>query len=209
MTASDCVLGVTNSLSGRRWLWRTGEERVAAGIAQKLDLPEIVSRLLSARGIGIEAAAALIGTDATITKRYLRALADAENVRRRAQKEVADAKAFGIAAFAKDILGVADNLGRALAALPAEERKAEGAVKTLIAGIELTDKDLLRILERHGIRKLVPLGEKFDPNFHEALFTVPDASVPPGTVSKVVEPGYAIGSRPLRPAKVGVAVAPA
>jgi len=122
---------------------------------------------------------------------------------------VADAKAFGIAAFAKDILGVADNLGRALAALPDDERKAEGAVKTLIAGIELTDKDLLRILERHGIRKLVPLGEKFDPNFHEALFTVPDASVPPGTVSKVVEPGYAIGSRPLRPAKVGVAAAPA
>jgi molecular chaperone GrpE len=151
----------------------------------------------------------LAAENADLKDRLLRALADAENVRRRAQKEVADAKAFGIAAFAKDILGVADNLGRALAALPAEERKAEGAVKTLIAGIELTDKDLLRILERHGIRKLVPLGEKFDPNFHEALFTVPDASVPPGTVSKVVEPGYAIGSRPLRPAKVGVAVAPA
>lgn len=142
---------------------------------------------------------------ADLKDRLLRALADAENIRRRAQRDVDDAKQFGIAAFARDILRVADNLGRALTTLPPAEQKTEATVKTLIEGIELTEKDLQQILERHGVRKLLPVGEKFDPNFHEALFTVPDASVPPGTVSKVVEPGYAIGSRPLRPAKVGIA----
>jgi molecular chaperone GrpE len=100
---------------------------------------------------------------------------------------------------------VADNLERAIASIRAKAQEGEGAVRTLIEGVELTEREMLRALEKHGVRKLAPLGERFDPNFHEALFEVPDPSVPSGTVAKVLEAGYAIGSRPLRPAKVGVA----
>jgi molecular chaperone GrpE len=96
-------------------------------------------------------------------------------------------------------------LERAVASVPKEVRESSAAVRTMIEGVELTGKEMLNVLEKHGIRKLDPVGERFDPNFHEALFEVPDPTVPSGTVSQVVEPGYAIGTRPLRPAKVGIA----
>jgi molecular chaperone GrpE len=137
--------------------------------------------------------------------KLLRSLADMENLRRRTEKEVADAKTYGVTSFARDMLTFADNLHRALANVPAEVRaKAEPAVKSLIEGLELTDRDFASRLERYGVKKLDPAGQKFDPNLHEALFELPDESVPNGTVVQVIEPGYVIGERVLRPAKVGV-----
>jgi len=143
--------------------------------------------------------------NAGLKDRLLRGLAEMENLRRRTEREVADAKTYGIANFARDILGVADNLRRALDHLPAEAREsADAATKSLIEGVEVTERDFLSRLTRHGVKKLEPQGERFDPNVHEALFEVPDENVPAGTVMQVVESGYTIGDRVLRPAKVGV-----
>lgn len=137
--------------------------------------------------------------------KLLRTLAEMENLRRRTEREVADAKAYGVTSFARDMLTFADNLRRAIESVPADVReRAEGAVRTLIDGIELTERDFASRLDRHGVKKLDPTGGRFDPNTQEALFEVPDESVPNGTVVQVVEPGYAIGDRVLRPAKVGV-----
>jgi molecular chaperone GrpE len=154
---------------------------------------------------GTEALTKLETDNAELKDRLLRALAEVENVRRRAKRDLNDMRHYAIAKFAGDMLNVADNLERAIASIPAKARESEGAVKTLIQGVELTEKEMLRTLERHGVKKLNPMGERFDPNFHEAMFEVPDPSVPNGTVTKVVEAGYSIGSRALRPAKVGVA----
>ncbi|MEI5682544.1 nucleotide exchange factor GrpE [Mesorhizobium sp. CCNWLW179-1] len=151
---------------------------------------------------GDDAMAKLQAENADLKDRLLRALAEVENVRRRAEKDVSDTRQYAVAKFAGDILSVADNMERAIASIPTQVRKGQGAIKTLVEGIELTEREMLNVLEKHGIRKLIPVGERFDPNFHEALFEVPDATVPHGTVSRVVEPGYSIGSRPLRPAKV-------
>jgi molecular chaperone GrpE len=138
--------------------------------------------------------------------KVLRTLAEMENQRRRAEREVADAKAYGVTSFARDMLTFADNLRRAAESAPAGAREPEGAaLKTLIEGIELTERDFLSRLGKYGIKKLEPLGAKFDPNMHEALFEVPDETAPNGTVVQVVEDGFAIGDRVLRPAKVGVA----
>jgi molecular chaperone GrpE len=137
--------------------------------------------------------------------RLLRALAEMENLRRRTEREVADAKTYGVTSFARDMLAVGDNLRRALDHLPAEAREsADPAAKSLVEGVEVTERDFLSRLTRHGVKKLEPQGERFDPNLHEALFEVPDESVPAGTVVQVVESGYTIGDRVLRPAKVGV-----
>lgn len=137
--------------------------------------------------------------------RVLRTLAEMENLRRRTEKEVADARAYGATNFARDMLGFADNLKRALDSVPVEAREADGPLKSLVEGIELTERDFISRLARHGVKKLEPKGQKFDPNMHEALFEMPDPSVPNGTVAQVVEDGYSIGERCLRPAKVGVA----
>jgi molecular chaperone GrpE len=161
-----------------------------------------------AQGATSDQAAALAkleSENAALKDRLLRALAEAENVRHRAARELNDARQYAVTKFAGDMLSVADNLERAIASIPARVRESEGAVKTLIEGVELTEKEMLRSLEKHGVKKLDPLGKHFDPNFHEAIFQVPDPSVPRGTVTTIVEPGYSIGSRALRPAKVGVA----
>lgn len=145
---------------------------------------------------------------AELKDKYLRAHAEMENTRRRAEKDVADARNFSIAGFARDMLSVADNLGRALAAVdPAIREAADNTLKTLLDGVELTNRELAKTLEKHGVRLLDPVGQKFDPNFHQAMFEIPDDSVPAGTVKQVVQPGYAIGERVLRPAMVGVAKA--
>ena len=137
--------------------------------------------------------------------RWMRALAEMENLRRRTEREIADARAYGIANFARDILAVADNMDRALKALDDELReKADAAVKGLLDGVELTERELHKVLEKHGVKRLEPAGEKFDPNFHQAMYEVPDASVPAGTVVQVVQAGYTIGDRVLRPALVGI-----
>ena len=138
--------------------------------------------------------------------RLLRSLAEMENLRKRTERQVADARDYGIAAFARDILAVADNMERALGALDAELReKADAATKALLDGVELTERELLKVLEKHGVKKFEPLGEKFDPNLHQAMFEIPDPSRPAGTVAQVVQAGYMIGDRVLRPALVGVA----
>ncbi|MBV8850260.1 MAG: nucleotide exchange factor GrpE, partial [Methylobacteriaceae bacterium] len=125
--------------------------------------------------------------NAGLKDRLLRALAEMENLRRRTEREVSDAKTYGVSSFARDMLGVADNLRRALDHLPAEAReKADGAIRSLIEGVEVTERDFLSRLARHGVKKLEPKGERFDPNLHEALFEVPDESVPAGTVVQVV-----------------------
>lgn len=145
---------------------------------------------------------------AELKDKYLRAHAEMENTRRRAEKDVADARNFSIAGFARDMLSVADNLGRALAAVdPAIREAADNTLKTLLEGVELTNRELAKTLEKHGVRLLDPVGQKFDPNFHQAMFEIPDDTVPAGTVKQVVQPGYAIGERVLRPAMVGVAKA--
>lgn len=138
--------------------------------------------------------------------RMLRTLAEMENLRKRTTKEVADARLYGITGFARDVLDIADNLQRALDAVPAEARAAaDPGLISLIEGVELTERSLLNALEKHGVKKFDPLGQKFDPNFQQAMFEVPDASVPAGTVVQVMQAGYTIGERVLRPALVGVA----
>ncbi len=138
--------------------------------------------------------------------KMLRTLAEMENLRRRTSKEVADARSYGIAAFARDVLDIADNLQRALDAVPADARAAaDPGLKALIEGVELTERSLHATLEKTGVRKFDPTGEKFDPNFQQAMFEVPDPSVPAGTVVQVAQAGYTIGDRVLRPALVGVA----
>ncbi len=142
---------------------------------------------------------------AELKDKLLRTLAEMENLRRRTEREVADARVYGIASFARDVLTVADNMERALQALDDELReKADTLVKGLLDGVELTERELGKVLEKHGIKKLEPRGEKFDPNFHQAMYEAPDASVPAGHVVQVVQPGYTIGDRVLRPALVGV-----
>ena len=136
----------------------------------------------------------------------LRMAAEMENLRRRTARDVRDAKTFAISSFARDMLQVSDNLQRALAAVPEQvDGAADNGLKTLIEGVELTERAMLSTLERHGVRKLEPKGQKFDPNFHQAMFEVPNPEVVNNTVIEVVQPGYVIGERMLRPAMVGVA----
>ena len=137
--------------------------------------------------------------------RLLRTLADMENMRKRTEREVADARVYGISAFARDILGVADNMHRAMQALDDELRaKADDSMKALLDGVELTERELMNVLEKHGVKKIEPLNQKFDPNRHQAMFEVEDASVASGTVVQVMQAGYLIGERVLRPALVAV-----
>jgi len=150
--------------------------------------------------------AVLEAEKADLRDKFLRLMADMENLRRRTEREVADARTYAVANFARDMLNVADNVRRAIESVPDEARAtAEGAFKGLIEGIDLTERDLLKTLERHGVKKLDPHGQKFDPNVHQAMFEVPNPEVPSGTVVQVVQSGYVIGDRVLRPALVGVA----
>jgi molecular chaperone GrpE len=132
--------------------------------------------------------------------KLLRTLADMENMRRRTDREVAEARAYGISSFARDMVGVADNIRRALDSA----REAGPDAKALVEGVELTERELLKTLEKHGVKKFDPHGAKFDPNLHQAMFEVPDPSVPAGSVVQVIQPGYMIADRVLRPALVGV-----
>jgi molecular chaperone GrpE len=137
--------------------------------------------------------------------KMLRTLAEMENLRKRTQKEVSDGRTYAIANFAREVLDIADSLQRALDAVPADTKAAaDPGLKALLEGVELTERSLLNTLEKNGVKKFDPSGEKFDPNFQQAMYEVPDASVPAGTVVQVVQAGYTIGERVLRPALVGV-----
>jgi molecular chaperone GrpE len=153
-----------------------------------------------------EALALLTAERDELKDRMLRTLAEMENLRRRTEREIADARAYAVTNFARDVLNVADNIRRALDSVPADARAtADGALKGLIDGIDLTERDLAKTLERHGVKIVEPQGQKFDPNRHQAMFEVPNTEVPSGTVVQVVQAGYVIGERVLRPALVGVA----
>ena len=153
----------------------------------------------------LDPVAVLAKEAADLKDRLLRTLAEMENLRRRTTREVADAELRGITAFARDMIGVADNMRRALDTVTPEVRNdADAAVKALIEGVELTERELLKALEKNKVRQFNPEREKFDPHLHQAIFEVPDASVPAGSVVQVVQPGYMLGERVLRPAMVGV-----
>jgi molecular chaperone GrpE len=142
--------------------------------------------------------------------KLLRTLAEMENLRKRTEREVLDARVYGIAGFARDVLAVADNMHRALEAIGPDLRDAaDPKVKALIEGVELTERELMKILEKNAVQKFSPQGEKFDPNFHQAMYEVPTSDQPPGQVAQVIQAGYMIGDRVLRPALVAVSKAKA
>jgi molecular chaperone GrpE len=147
----------------------------------------------------------LVAENAELKDRVLRALAETENIRRRSEREAADARTYGVTNFARDLLSVVDNLERALSSLSNEQREAGGeALNVLAEGVELTSRELTTVLSRHGVKRLDPKGEKFDPNFHQAMFEAPSDTVPSGAVFEVAQTGWKIGERVLRPALVGV-----
>ncbi len=153
-----------------------------------------------------EAFLRLAAENEELKDRALRLAAEMENLRRRTQRDVADARTYAVTNFARDMLGVSDNLKRALEAIPADALAAgDAGFKSLAEGVEMTERAMLSALERHGVKKLEPEGEKFDPNFHQAMFEIPNTEVPNNTVVQVVQTGYVIGDRVLRPAMVGVA----
>jgi molecular chaperone GrpE len=164
------------------------------------DVPEIDPRDLEIAQLREEAA--------QFKDRLLRTAADMENLRKRAEREKAEATLYAATNFARDLLSVADNMQRALAAVSPEAReKADEATKNLLAGVEMTERELLNVFQRYNIRKVETVGAKFDPNFHQALFEMPTKDHPPGTVTQEMQSGFAIGDRCLRPAMVGVAKA--
>ena len=174
---------------------------MAPEVASEAAEPEAAAPASSA-----EQDAALI---ADLKDRLLRALAEVENVRRRGEREREDARLYAATNFARDIVRVADNLRRGLESVPAGAREENVALATLLEGVELTERDLLSIFEKHGIKQVAPMGQKFDHNLHEALFEAPGTGQPGGTVIQVIETGYTINDRLLRPARVGVAAADA
>lgn len=155
-----------------------------------------------------ETAAAVEGLQAEVASlkdRILRTMAEMENLRRRTEREVADAKSYGVTSFAREMVAAVDNLQRALASIPADAKSdASAAIQSFVQGVELTERDLLSRLARFKVQPIETVGSRFDPNRHEALFEMPDESVPTGTVVQQMETGYVIGDRVLRPAKVGV-----
>jgi molecular chaperone GrpE len=138
---------------------------------------------------------------AELQDKYLRAVAESQNIRRRGQQDVEKERKFGIERFARDLLSVADNLGRALSALPAE---LDPATKNVVVGVEATERELLSVLERHGVSRIKAIGEPFNADFHQAMMEIEDPSVPAGTVVQEMIPGYLLAGRLLRAAMVAV-----
>jgi molecular chaperone GrpE len=153
-----------------------------------------------------DAAAPTAEEVAELRDRVLRTLAEMENLRRRTQRDVEEARKFAVTGFARDLLEVGDNLGRALASVPPEARQQSEFMKNLVLGVEMTQRSLMGAFEKHQVRRVEPKrGDKFDHNLHQAMFEVPTADLPAGTVAEVIQDGYVIADRLLRPALVGVA----
>jgi molecular chaperone GrpE len=153
-----------------------------------------------------EQVTAALEAAADFKDKLLRTLAEMENLRKRTEREVADARLYAITNFAREVLAVADNMHRALGAVGSELREhADPQVKSFIEGIELTERELMKALEKSGVRKFSPEAEKFDPNVHQAMYEMETADLPPGHVAQVIQAGYMIGDRVLRPAMVAVA----
>ena len=144
--------------------------------------------------------------NAELRDRLLRAAAEMENLRKRTEREIADARSYAIANFARDMLTATDNLSRALMVVSDEAREnADATMKSLIDGIDMTEREMQRLLQKNGVKPILAEGEKFDPHKHQAMFEVPTDEVPEGTVVQVMQAGFEIGDRVLRPAMVGVA----
>jgi molecular chaperone GrpE len=142
---------------------------------------------------------------ADLTDRLLRAHAEMENVRKRTEREKVESAKYAISRFALDIVGIGDNFKRAMTAVPAGAVEQDPALKSLVDGVQMTERAFLQVLERHGVRRIDPLGELFDPNLHQAVMEQENPEVPAGTVLNVFQPGYMIEDRVLRPAMVVVA----
>jgi len=142
---------------------------------------------------------------AEATDRALRALAEADNVRKRGERERQDTAKFAVSSFARDLLPAMDNMRRALGAISPDAREKSPELRNIYAGVEMTERELLRVMESNGIKRIDPIGQKFDANLHEVIFENESPGSAPGTVIQVVEPGYIIHERLLRPARVGVA----
>jgi molecular chaperone GrpE len=155
-------------------------------------------------GVTLDPVAQLEAENSQLKDQLLRTLADMENLRRRAEREKEDSQKYAVATLARDILSVADNLRRALDSLPVDQAP-DDATRNLLTGVEATERELLAIFERRGIKRIEPLGERFDPNFHQAMMEVPNSGQEAGTIVQVLQPGYIIYDRLLRPALVGVA----
>ena len=142
---------------------------------------------------------------AQLKDQLLRALAETENTRKRAERDRDDTAKFAVSNFARDMLAVADNLKRAVDSVPADAKAGNAALATLLEGVELTDRQVASLFEKHGIQRLAPIDQPFDPNLHQAMFEVPGTGKPAGTVVQVLQAGFTIHGRLLRPAMVGVA----
>ena len=170
---------------------------------QKPDAPETGDNPFAAEFAVLEALKAEVES---LKDQRLRALAEAENIRRRAEKEKADASQYAVTKFARDMVGIADNFARALAAVPADVRAAaDPQVQAVLDGVEATDRQLIQTLERYGVKPVDTSDGKFDPNLHQAIAEVPGNGKPAGSIVDVVQSGYMIGDRLLRPAMVTVA----
>lgn len=175
------------------------DENAAQGETPDLDLPETETA-------EVDPVEALQAENAELKDRVLRTVAEMENLRKRTERDVSDTRSYAIAGFARDMLSATDALSRALLVIPQETRDtAEGTLKSLIEGLELAEREMQRLLGKHGVKPIEAAGQKFDPNKHQAMFEVPNPNVPEGTVVQVVQQGFAIGERVLRPAMVGVA----
>ena len=163
-----------------------------------VDSPEMTLETLQRVVEGLQA------ENADLNDKYLRAVAEQHNIKRRAQQDVEKANKFGVERFARDVLSVADNLGRALGALPADLESLDPALRNVITGVQATERELLSILERHGITRIEARGKPFNAEFHQAMMEVEDPSVPAGTVLQELIPGYLLAGRLLRAAMVGV-----
>lgn len=148
---------------------------------------------------------ALAEENASLKDQLMRAVAEQENLRRRFDREKDDLRKFAGANFAKELLGVIDNMERALQSVPEDAREADGLVGSLLAGVEATGRELQSAFQRAGIERIDPLDEKFDPNMHEVMFEVENTGKPPGTVVQILQSGFVMHGRLLRPARVGVA----
>lgn len=177
-----------------------GGDQEAEATAQA-DAPEAEEVVLTPEGRIAELEAEL----AAVNDRMLRLVAETENIRKRSEREREDTLRYAASGLAKDLLNVADNLFRALSAVPDEMREGDEAAKNFVVGVEMTEKDLLAAFEKHGIKQILPIGDKFDYEKHQAMFELENTDQPAGTVVEMMQPGYIMHERLLRPAMVGVA----
>jgi molecular chaperone GrpE len=178
------------------------EDQAAPAESPKAETPNHTADPGAQPGVDLEA---LLNENAEMRDRLLRTMADMENLRRRTEREKADTARYAISNFARDVLTVGDNLKRTIEHVPAEAAAQDPALKSFLDGVEITERELLNVLERHGVTRIDPLGQRFDPNCHQAMYEVQNAEVPEGTVVDVMQAGYTIGDRCLRPALVAVA----